>query len=191
VGVYDQTARAIGKTPVWIFHGGADDTVPVEESRQMFAALKKSGGVVRYYEYEGVGHNSWDKAYAEPEFPQWLLSKRLGRGESSPAEMKVVPAHPAAVQVDAKILAQYAGVYEHEMRPVAMVRQSVIFENGGLNLQFGANRILPLLALSEQEFFTEKPEDVRYIFQRNSRGEVGSFIRRDKRHDEVFRTVAH
>jgi hypothetical protein len=40
-------------------------------------ALKAAGGDVRYTEYPGVGHNSWDKAYAEPELMTWMLSKTL------------------------------------------------------------------------------------------------------------------
>jgi enterochelin esterase-like enzyme len=43
----------------------------------MFAALKADGADVRYTEYPGVDHNSWDKAYAEPELMIWLLSKSL------------------------------------------------------------------------------------------------------------------
>ena len=74
---YAETARRIGKTPVWIFHGGADDTVDVEESRKMAEALKAAGANYRYTEYPGVGHNSWDKAYAEPELVPWLLEKKL------------------------------------------------------------------------------------------------------------------
>ncbi|MGB7845157.1 MAG: alpha/beta hydrolase-fold protein [Candidatus Acidiferrum sp.] len=74
---YGEVAKKIGKTPVWIFHGGADDTVPVDGSRKMNDALKAAGGNVRYTEYPGVGHNSWDKAYAEPELMTWLLSKSL------------------------------------------------------------------------------------------------------------------
>src|SRR5712692_1511132 len=65
---YAAVAQKIGKTPVWVFHGGADPTVPVEESRKMVEALKAAGGNVKYTEYDGVGHNSWVKAYAEPEF---------------------------------------------------------------------------------------------------------------------------
>ena len=43
----------------------------------MNEAMKALGGEVRYTEYPGVGHNSLDKAYAEPEFMTWLLSKSL------------------------------------------------------------------------------------------------------------------
>jgi predicted peptidase len=74
---YAEVAKKIAKTPVWIFHGGADDTVPVENSRKLYEALKAAGGDVKYTEYPGVGHNSWDKAYTEPEFMSWLLSKTL------------------------------------------------------------------------------------------------------------------
>ncbi|MBI3652885.1 MAG: prolyl oligopeptidase family serine peptidase [Acidobacteria bacterium] len=74
---YTPMAQKIGKTPVWIFHGSADTTVPTTESRQMNEALKATGGNVKYTEYEGVGHNSWEKAYAEAEFFNWLLAQKL------------------------------------------------------------------------------------------------------------------
>jgi predicted peptidase len=74
---YTTAAKRVGSTPMWIFHGDADKTVPVTESQKMNAAVKAAGGDVRYTEYPGVNHNSWDKAYAEPEFPKWLLSQRL------------------------------------------------------------------------------------------------------------------
>lgn len=73
---YVETARRIGKTPVWIFHGDADPAVPVEESRKMVEALRALNANVRYSEYPGVEHNSWDKAYAEPEFIPWLLQQQ-------------------------------------------------------------------------------------------------------------------
>ena len=74
---YAAVAAKIGKTPVWVFHGGADPVVPVSESRKMVEALKASGGNVRYNEYEGVGHNSWDKAYGEADLFPWMLSQKL------------------------------------------------------------------------------------------------------------------
>ena len=76
---YAETARRIGKTPVWIFHGAADDAVPVEESRKMARALEDAHANVRYTEYPGVGHNSWDRAYAEPGLIDWLLEQKLGK----------------------------------------------------------------------------------------------------------------
>jgi predicted peptidase len=73
---YMAAASQISKVPTWIFHGGADPVIPPEESRRMFQALKASGFDVKYTEYEGVEHNSWDRAYAEPDLVPWLLSQR-------------------------------------------------------------------------------------------------------------------
>lgn len=73
---YGDVAKKIGKTPVWIFHGADDRVVPPDESRKMNEALKNAGGEVKYTEYEKVGHDSWNKAYAEKELLPWLLSKK-------------------------------------------------------------------------------------------------------------------
>ncbi len=76
---YAAVASQISKVPAWIFHGSADTVVPPDESRRMFQTLKASGFDVRYTEYDGVGHNSWDRAYAEPDLVPWLLSHRRPR----------------------------------------------------------------------------------------------------------------
>ena len=81
---YAETAKRIGKTPVWIFHGADDPAVPVEESRKMAAALQAAGGNVKYTEYPGTGHDSWDKAYAEPELMEWLLAQHLAISHPNP-----------------------------------------------------------------------------------------------------------
>lgn len=80
---YTEAAKKVGKTPVWIFHGGDDPVVPVTESRRMDEALKTLGGEVHYTEYPGVGHNSWEKAYAEPELLTWMLSKTISANASN------------------------------------------------------------------------------------------------------------
>lgn len=67
------------KLPVWIFHGAADSVVSVELSRRMYSALKNQKARVTYTEYPGVDHNSWDKAFAEPEYLPWLFSQKRGR----------------------------------------------------------------------------------------------------------------
>lgn len=71
---FTETAKGLGSVPVWAFHGDKDRSVPVEESRRLTDALEKAGGNVRYTEYAGVAHNSWDRAYAEDELIEWLLS---------------------------------------------------------------------------------------------------------------------
>jgi len=62
--------------PIWAFHGANDSTVPVQCSRSIIAMIEKAGGHPRYTEYPGVGHNSWDRAYAEPELLSWLFSQK-------------------------------------------------------------------------------------------------------------------
>jgi predicted peptidase len=74
---YIEAATRVGKVPVWIFHGAADDIVPVTESQRMNAAMRQIGAEVHYTEYPGVGHRSWDKAYDEPKLFPWLFSKTL------------------------------------------------------------------------------------------------------------------
>jgi predicted peptidase len=64
-------AGQLRHTPVWIFHGADDTTVPPEQSRRMYAELKKLGAPVRYTEYPGVGHGSWERAYATEGLWPW------------------------------------------------------------------------------------------------------------------------
>jgi predicted peptidase len=69
-------AEKIKDIPCWCFHGDADKAVKVELSRTMIQALKDAGAQPRYDEYPGVGHNSWDRAYATPELFEWLLQQK-------------------------------------------------------------------------------------------------------------------
>lgn len=69
--------------PIWVFHGDADRTVPVERSRKMVEAIQRSGSQVKYTEYPGVGHNSWSKTYASPEVWNWLFAQRRSDDEAT------------------------------------------------------------------------------------------------------------
>lgn len=60
---------------IWAFHGAEDTAVSVTGSREMVASLKAVDGNISYTEYPNVGHNSWEKAFAEPALPEWLFSK--------------------------------------------------------------------------------------------------------------------
>ena len=73
---YEALARRLREVPVWIFHGEVDPVVPVDESRKAAQAFESAGANVRYTEFLGVDHNSWDPAYASPEFSEWLFAQR-------------------------------------------------------------------------------------------------------------------
>jgi predicted peptidase len=73
---YAFIAKRVSKIPVWIFHGDADKSVTVEESRKMAAALKTLGANVQYTELPGVDHNAWDPAYARADLIEWMLKQR-------------------------------------------------------------------------------------------------------------------
>jgi predicted peptidase len=71
-----KTAEKFKDLPCWCFHGDADPTVKVDQSRRMIDALKAAGGKPKYTEYPGVGHNSWDKAYGDDELYEWLFKQQ-------------------------------------------------------------------------------------------------------------------
>jgi predicted peptidase len=64
------------KVPFRIFHGTDDAVIGVGNSREMVTVLKKLNAEVSYIEYPGVNHNSWENAFAEPDFLSWLFSKQ-------------------------------------------------------------------------------------------------------------------
>ena len=71
------TASLYGKAfPIWIFHGDNDPVVDVNDSRKMVSALKANEAKVKYTEYPGVKHDSWKKAFKEPELIVWLFQQR-------------------------------------------------------------------------------------------------------------------
>ncbi|HJT73724.1 MAG TPA: PHB depolymerase family esterase, partial [Chitinophaga sp.] len=71
-----KNAPRFQKVPLWIFHGAADNVVPVSGSKNYYDALKGKNPDLKYSEYPGVGHNSWDNAFAEPELLPWLFSHK-------------------------------------------------------------------------------------------------------------------
>lgn len=70
---------ALAKLPVWAFHGLDDKTVPPIRTKQMVRMLEREGGHPKHTEYEGVGHDSWVRAYADPDVIEWLLEQKRGK----------------------------------------------------------------------------------------------------------------
>jgi predicted peptidase len=76
-GRVDSVGR-IKDLPVWTVVGDADRASTVLGLRELVAALKEAGAPPRATEYRGVGHNSWDRAYNDPEVITWLLTRKRG-----------------------------------------------------------------------------------------------------------------
>jgi predicted peptidase len=75
-GADKSKAPLIAALPIWVFHGGADETVKTVRSRSMVEALKAAGGSPKYSELPGVGHDAWTTAFATPELLPWLFAQK-------------------------------------------------------------------------------------------------------------------
>ncbi|HHT91190.1 MAG: dienelactone hydrolase family protein [Bacillota bacterium] len=73
---FPEKIAVLKDVPVWVFHGVDDQVVPVARSEELVHVLTTLGAPVRFTKYGGVGHNAWDRAYAEPELIPWLLELR-------------------------------------------------------------------------------------------------------------------
>ena len=63
------------KVPVWIFHGSYDSAVSPNNSLKMAKAIIDAGGSPKITFYENVGHDSWNNAFNEKDFLEWIHSK--------------------------------------------------------------------------------------------------------------------
>ena len=62
-------------TPIWLFQGGQDTNPSPGYAQQWIDELKSKGGNPRYTVYPDLGHQTWNTAYAEPDFFSWIKSK--------------------------------------------------------------------------------------------------------------------
>lgn len=60
--------------PIWTFHGLNDTVVSPHQTMEMIDALKDKHSNFKYDLYEGVGHNSWVRAFT-PELLEWMLAQ--------------------------------------------------------------------------------------------------------------------
>lgn len=73
-GAHPDTAAELKNPAWWVFHGDADAVVDYSHSQNMVNAMKQEGINVKFTTYEGVNHNSWENAFAEPDLIPWLFS---------------------------------------------------------------------------------------------------------------------
>jgi poly(3-hydroxybutyrate) depolymerase len=183
-GLAETYAHAVGRTPIWIFHGADDPVVSPRQSVLMYEALSLAGGNVRFWEYAGWKHNVWDKAYAEPELPRWLLAHRLSDvvNAHTAAERVLVPIHPVPARVNSLIYEAYEGEYE-----VNGVVETTITRQG--ESLFSRNRIgesQEILPESPTTFFYLSGSATRLTFEKDAGGQVKGIRYHDDRHEEFW-----
>lgn len=77
-------SQAMVDTPIWIYHGTNDSTVPYSSSAETYNAIRAAGGNrVRFTELPGVDHNAWDYAYTDREMFSWMFSQNLQSRQST------------------------------------------------------------------------------------------------------------
>ncbi|HZL89739.1 MAG TPA: prolyl oligopeptidase family serine peptidase [Pirellulaceae bacterium] len=70
-------AEKMKGTPIWVFHGAKDQSVPIAKSEEMVEAIKKAGGNVKFTVYPEATHDSWTETYNNDEVYKWLLEQKL------------------------------------------------------------------------------------------------------------------
>jgi predicted peptidase len=71
---YDKRVKDIA---FHVYHGDKDAVVDVALSRNMVQRLRDlKVKTVEYTEYPGVNHNSWDNAFADPDFLGWMFRQQ-------------------------------------------------------------------------------------------------------------------
>jgi predicted peptidase len=70
-------AAAIHRIPAWIVHGARDQTISVEQSRTLVAALRNAGASPHYVELADADHSSSAvQGYGDPMLIRWLLEQQ-------------------------------------------------------------------------------------------------------------------
>nr|WP_321410520.1 dienelactone hydrolase family protein [uncultured Carboxylicivirga sp.] len=74
-----ELSKSYQDKPIWFFHGGKDNVVPMHYSKDVFDKIQTYNSKTKYTLYPEANHNSWDAALAEPKLLHWLFSKKLNQ----------------------------------------------------------------------------------------------------------------
>lgn len=175
-------ARAVGKTPMWLFHGSEDPVVHAKQSEIMYEAVKAQGGRIRLWIYQSLKHDCWSRAYNDPEVPRWLLNHRRSyKLETAFAERQIVPLHPVAIKLPPSTLDGFSGEYRDSTgRPAAW-----FFRQGEMLYEKTAQgEIYAMAPESPTVFFYPNGSTIgRLTFERDRTGALSATYH-DDRHEE-------
>jgi pimeloyl-ACP methyl ester carboxylesterase len=182
-----QYADALGRTPVWLFHGSLDPVVTPRQSEIMFDAFKSAGGNIRLWIYQGLGHDSWTRAYDEPELPRWMLAHRATTDAEMPAlaERLVIPTVPQAIKLTTAQLDALTGEYRE---PNGKAITAIFRQGDQLFQRDPGGQVTLLAAESPDSFFypngANSAVTIHVTFDHDPQGRVTAFVTRDNRREE-------
>jgi poly(3-hydroxybutyrate) depolymerase len=181
-------ARAVGRTPLWLFHGSEDNVVVPRQSELLYDAIKANGGRIRLWIYQGLKHDCWTRAYNDPDLPHWLLTHHIDartglRPEQTAfAERQVIPLHPPAIKLTGAQFDSLSGDYSdvHGNLAVSLFRQGeTLYERNP------EGDVVELAAESSNSLFYPKGSSLtRLTVERDAQGRVIALLFRDDRHEE-------
>jgi len=67
--------RGMARMGVWAFHGAKDPLVPVAKTQELVDSLQFAGGKPKLTIDPEAAHDSWTKAYDDPELWEWLQAQ--------------------------------------------------------------------------------------------------------------------
>ncbi len=181
-------AQAVGRTPVWLFHGAEDNVVAPRQDELLYTALKTAGGHVRLWVYQGLKHDCWTRAFNEPELPRWLLLHRRETQEPPPfAERVSIPLHPPALKLTPAQLDSFAGEYVDKRGLVVVT----LFRQGDLLYQKNHYGEIAELAGESNSvlFYPNGSSLTRIVVERDPQGRVSALVLHDDRHDERWERI--
>jgi len=180
-------ASALGRTPIWLFCGSLDPVVAPRQSELMYDAFRAAGGNIRLWVYQGLKHDSWTRAYDEPELPRWLLSHRTTTDAELPsfAERLVIPIVPPEIKLTASQLDSLAGEYRE---PNGKAITTIFRQGDQLFERAPGGEVTALQAESADAFFypggANSSVTIHVTFEHDAQARVSAFVVRDNRHEE-------
>ena len=81
-----ELAERLKHLPVWMFHGDNDEAVPLQQSQEMFHAVRQHGGNVRFTRHLGAGREICEAVYGDVRLYQWLLGHERNVSAAPPGD---------------------------------------------------------------------------------------------------------
>ena len=157
-------AWKIRHTPIWIFHGENDISVPVKNAHIMYQHLSLYGNT-KLTIYPSAGHDSWTATYNRPDLYSWFLSHKRFLFEEVPTLIKPEKIIGTYISGNDTVnnLIDYAKIYLNDGK---------LFFKSKSNW----NKEQSIFASCDSSFFFQKNNLSEIKFKIENNGDCNSFI---------------